>query len=155
MHQQTVATICIHMLKDRNLADEVGQEVFVRLYNGLKTFRHDASLKTFVSRIAMNLSLNKIKQQKTWWNRFTDLDSGPDPATSVTQDNFERKELIRKALSSIDERARSLIVLRMIEGYSVKETAEILEIKEGTVMSGTKRAMEKMKNELTKLGYEG
>ncbi|MBI1307569.1 MAG: sigma-70 family RNA polymerase sigma factor [Bacteroidetes bacterium] len=154
-YQSTVAGICFNMLKDENLADEVGQDVFIRLFKSLAHFRFESSLKTYVSRIAMNLCLNKLKQQNTWWNRFsgTSEDLELMPTKSAAHD-FENKEILAKALQQLDDKPRALVVLRMIEGYSIKETAEILEIREGTVMSGLKRALDKLKNILEKLGYE-
>lgn len=156
-YKDTVASICINMLKDRNLAEEVGQDTFIRLYNSLPSFRFESSLKTFVSRIAVNLSLNKIKQQKTWWNRFVggdELLSNHVVIQNNADDRLADKELLQIGLQKLDEKHRILVVLRVVEGYSVKETAEILNIKHGTVMSGLSRALDKLKVILKTLGYE-
>jgi RNA polymerase sigma-70 factor, ECF subfamily len=156
-HKDSVAAICFNMLKDKHLADEVGQDTFVNLFKSLKHFRSESSLKTYVSRIAMNLCLNKIKQQKKWWERFAQSEetllNRPHMEKRIDVE-LENKELVSMALLALNEKARSLVVLRMMEGYSVKETAEILQTKEGTVMSGLKRAMKKLKTVLIDIGYE-
>lgn len=156
-YQDQVATICMNMLQDHNTAVEVGQEVFIRLYRSLKDFRGEAGLKTYISRIAMNLSLNKLKQRNKWWERFSHQDEllQAEDGTDGVDVKLANKELIGEALKRLNERQRALITLRMVEGYSVKETATILDLQEGTVMSGLKRALDRMKLELNKLGYHG
>jgi RNA polymerase sigma-70 factor (ECF subfamily) len=68
-----------------------------------------------------------------------------------TQKKLENQELINLALDVLKPEERSVVVLRLMEGYSIKETAEIIGIKEGTVMSKLSRALKKMQTVLDDL----
>jgi len=155
-YKNSVATICLNMLKDQHLAEEVGQETFIRLFKSLDKFKGHSALKTYIGRIAMNLCLNKIKQRKNRQSRFVGNEDHMAhlPSSSNPSKQIENKELVSMGLAKLDGRSRSLVVLRMVEGYSVKETAEILSIKDGTVMSGLKRALDQLRTALIELGYE-
>ncbi len=141
------------MLKDRNTAEEVGQETFIRLYKSLSQYNFKSSLGTYVTRIAINLSLNKLDSIKRRRNRFVQQEEH-HKAFESTEASFsaemENKELVEIGLQSLSPEARSVVVLRMIEGYSVKETSDMFGIAEGTVMSKLNRAMKKMKETLIK-----
>lgn len=141
------------MVKDKNTAEEVGQETFIRLYKSLSQYNFKSTLGTYVTRIAINLSLNKLDSIKRRRNRFTQQNEahhGYASTDASISSVLETKELVELGLDSLTAEARSVVVLRMIEGYSVKETSELLGIAEGTVMSKLNRAMKKMKETLTK-----
>ncbi len=150
-HESAVAAIVIGMLGPGPDAEDVGQETFVRLYRSLDRFRGDAALRTYLTRIAINLSLNARKRRKRGVERFDSLDTAPSEATRVEGPDLERLEarrVVRAALDRLDARHRAVVVLRMIEGYSTRETAGILQIPEGTVLSRLSRGMQKLEVEL-------
>ena len=68
-----------------------------------------------------------------------------------TEEKKEASELVGKALASLDPKFRIIVAMRMLQGYSTKETAEILDLPLGTVLSRLSRAQEQMKNILKKL----
>ena len=152
-YKDQVAAVCFKMVKDKNTAEEVGQETFIRLYKSLAQYNFNSSLGTYITRIAINLSLNKLDSIKRRRNRFLTQDEGHKSYASSepsVSDKIETNELVHIALQQLKPEARSVVVLRMIEGYSVKETSDILGIAEGTVMSKLNRAMKKMKETLSK-----
>ncbi len=154
-HKDRVAGVCFNMLKDANLAEEVGQETFIRLYKSLNKFQFGSTLATYITRIAINLSLNKLDAAKRRNNRFVQQDEKHYNVESGYVDaltELENKQLVQIGLQNLKPEARSVVVLRMIEGYSTKETSQLLGIAEGTVMSKLNRAMKKMKETLIKLG---
>lgn len=129
--------------------DDIAQEVFVRFYRSLDQFRGDAALSTYLVRIAVNLSLNEIKRRK----RELEKTSFPGDvgfrqlADLHTQryDNFDLKGLLQQAIQKLNPEMRSVVVLRLIDGYSVDETAKILDLPQGTVASRLARAQVKLK----------
>lgn len=151
-YKDQIAGVCINMLKDKNLAEEVGQETFIRLFKSLDKYKFQSSLGTYLTRIAINLCLNKLDSIKRRNNRFrsqetSDLKIAADiPNQQITMEN---QQLVEMALAGLKPESRSVVVLRMIEGYNVIETSEILGIAEGTVMSKLNRAMKQMKKTLT------
>jgi len=147
-YKEPVAAVIKNMLGDCPEAEDVGQETFIRMYQSLAGFRGDASLKTYLIRIAMNLSLNEIKRIKKRNSRDLHIDSGIQLKNIVESSEIERAEImeiIQKALNRLEIRQRSVFVLRIIEGFSTKETSEILKIPVGTVLSRLSRAVEEMK----------
>ncbi len=154
-HQQRVRKTVIGMLGQQPESEDVAQEVFIRLYKALSDFKGDAKLETYLTRIAINLSLNELKRRQKHQKRFLffqredkdlqieDIHANPG--------NFDTKELIQIALQKLEPEFRSVIVLRLIEGYSVKEAAEILELPQGTIASRLARAQKKLKTVLSKI----
>lgn len=129
-------------------ADDVGQETFIRFYKALDSFRGDAKVYTYLHRIAINLSLNAIKRRKRQNARY----SKPDPealesmpAPRKEEDQFDESRLIERALDQLKPNFRAVIVLRLIEGYSTAETADILNLPQGTVLSRLARAQQKLR----------
>lgn len=149
-----IAAVCMSMLKNETWAEEVGQDTFVRLYNALPKFKGDSNLSTYATRIAINLCKNKLDSIKRRRNRFIEQSETHHQIPSnneSTQKRLENQDLIQIALDVLKAEERSVVVLRLMEGYSIKETAEIVGIKEGTVMSKLSRALKKMQAVLDNL----
>ena len=149
-YQGRVATTVKAMLGEGNEADDVGQETFIRFYKSLNSFRGDSSVSTYLHRIAVNLSLNELKRRKRFLSRF-ERQSDRHTEASLSSDNIdqlEKKDLIQKALLKLSPDFRSVVVLRYIEGYSTKETAAMLDIPLGTVLSRLSRAQNKLRDYL-------
>ncbi len=150
-YQGQVAKTVIGMLGQTQEAEDVGQEVFIRFYRSMKQYKGDSALGTYLTRIAINLSLNEIKKQKT--KKTSSLDKVEyQLQTEETAEKRDTREIIEKALQQLEPEFRSVIVLRLIEGYSTKETAEMLNLPLGTVLSRLSRAQIKLK-ELLKKDY--
>jgi RNA polymerase sigma-70 factor (ECF subfamily) len=152
-YQSRIAATVYGMLGRCPEAEDVGQEVFVRFYKTLDKFRGDAELGTYLTRIAINLSLNELKRRK----RQHFIVEGDDcyqhqiadeEATPVYDD---LKEVITRKMEQLPPKYRSVLVLRLVDGYSIKETAGILRIPSGTVLSRLARAQKKMQNLLQPL----
>lgn len=143
-----VAATVIGMLGDCQEADDVGQETFIRLYRSLKDFRGDARIDTYVTRIAINLSLNELKKRKRLFSVFSFDEQMAEPLVTDGREENNRHEtgmLVRQAIKKLPPHHRSVIVLRLLDGYSTRETAEILDLPEGTVLSRLARAQKKLR----------
>ena len=155
-YEQQVAKTVLGMLGNTPEADDIGQETFVRFYRSLHNFRGDSGLGTYLTRIAINLSLNELKRRKRSMSLFFSANileekefDQPDPED--VEDSRDTKELVQKALQSLEPKFRSVVVLRLLDQYSTKETAEILDLPTGTVLSRLARAQTKLKSILDKL----
>lgn len=148
-HQSLVATTAVNMVGDIDDARDIGQMVFIRFYNSIASFKKEAKLSTYLTRITINLSLNHLKRRKKFSDRSNNLDVVKLKPTQDFVSDIESKELVNLALQRLEDHHKSIIVLRMIQGYSTLETAEILDIPKGTVLSRLKRAMDKLKIILT------
>ena len=154
-YRKMVARTVKGMLGDSIFADDIGQEVFIKLYYSLSEFRGEAKLSTYIQKIAVNLTLNEIKRRKRFFSMFSQKGNNEMYEFEVAdQDNEERrdsKELVNKALLAMDPKFRIILTMRMLQGYSTKETAEILDLPLGTVLSRLSRAQEQLRNILEKL----
>ena len=152
-HQRVVATASMNMVGDIDVAEEIGQQTFIRFYKAMSNFKQEAKLSTYLTRIAINLSLNHLKRKQNFAGRSLELSN----ASHVHKKNnsYENKEVINLGLQMLNKKHRSVVVLRMIQGYSTEETADILDIPKGTVLSRLKRGLEKLKKHLIEdLNYE-
>jgi RNA polymerase sigma-70 factor (ECF subfamily) len=151
-HESRVAATVIGMLGNCPEADDVGQETFIRFYRALGSFRGDSSVGTYLTRIAINLSLNELKRRKRLFSVFSrpkdeEVPDLPDPKSSGL--SYEDKKVINWALQKLKPEFRAVLVLRLIDGYSTEETAAIMKVPLGTVLSRLARAQKKMKEILT------
>ncbi|HTR76768.1 MAG TPA: RNA polymerase sigma factor, partial [Gemmatimonadaceae bacterium] len=155
-HESVVAATVIGMLGRGDEADDVGQETFIRFFNSLDRFRGESSVKTYVQRIAINLALNALKRRRRVASRFRSFDDDEDPVVVADpradalaeHETREVSEAVHAALDKLPPKHRAVIVLRMIDGRSTRETAEILRVPEGTVLSRLARAMKQLETHL-------
>ena len=153
-YQGQVAATVIGMLGPGPEADDVGQETFIRFYKSINKFRGDSALGTYLTRIAMNLSLNELKRRKKKLSRF--FSKTPEEIEIVDRESDSKwyndeALMIRKSLQRLEPDFRSVIVLRLMEGYSTQETADILGIPVGTVLSRLSRGQKKLRDSLAPL----
>src|SRR4249920_891748 len=85
-YEGAVAAVVIGMLGAGDDADDVGQETFIRFYRSLGSFRGESSTKTWLQRIAINLSLNALKRRKRGLSRFLDLAGADERAPQLQSD---------------------------------------------------------------------
>lgn len=154
-YKKMVARTVKGMLGDSVYAEDIGQEVFIKLYNSLSEFRGDSKLSTYIQRIAVNLTLNEIKRRKRFFSMFSQKGNNEMYEFEIpdheVQERREASEIVNKALQSMDPKFRIIVTMRMLQGYSTKETAEILNLPVGTVLSRLSRAQEQLKSILEKL----
>jgi RNA polymerase sigma-70 factor (ECF subfamily) len=154
-YQGMVARTVKGMLGDSVFSEDIGQDVFIKLYYSLSDFRGEAKLSTYIQKIAVNLTLNEIKRRKRFFSTFSQKGNNEmyefEVADYDTEEKKEARELVGKALMSLDPKFRVIVTMRMLQGYSTKETAEILDLPLGTVLSRLSRAQEQMKEILGKL----
>jgi RNA polymerase sigma-70 factor (ECF subfamily) len=154
-YERMVARTVKGMLGDSVFAEDIGQEVFIKLYYSLSEFRGESKLSTYIQKIAVNLTLNEIKRRKRFLSMFSQKENNEMYELEIADhDNEQRKEaseIVNKALMSIDTKFRIIVTMRMLQGYSTKETAEILDLPIGTVLSRLSRAQEQLRIILDKL----
>jgi RNA polymerase sigma-70 factor (ECF subfamily) len=154
-YQAQLAATVARMLGDGPEVQDVVQEAFIRFHGALDRFRGDAAIGTYLTRIAMNLALDTLKRRRRWTRRFVSRDAAADAGPAAGErpapdraDAWSTTDLVRGALDRLKPEHRAVVVLRMIEGRSTRETAEALGVPEGTVMSRLSRALARMERDL-------
>jgi RNA polymerase sigma-70 factor (ECF subfamily) len=142
-----VFNLLFGMLGDATDAADATQEVFLKAFRGLRTFRRGSSLKTWLYRIAVREALN----QRRWWWRHRrrevsiEADEASDhPALELADEHAspfddvaagELRAFVHRGLAAVPEVFRTAVILRDLEGLSYEEVAEVLEVSVGTVKS--------------------
>jgi RNA polymerase sigma-70 factor, ECF subfamily len=150
-YESQVASIIYGMVGHSTDAEDIGQETFIRFYKNLKNFRGESGVGTYLTRIAINLSLNEIKRRKRknvlFHTNDTETLEIADNSTKISLN--EDEDSIHRAIQKLTPKFRSVIILRLVEGYSTQETAKLLKIPVGTVLSRLTRAQKKLKEILS------
>jgi RNA polymerase sigma-70 factor (ECF subfamily) len=158
--ERPVYSLCFRILGDAEEARDAAQETFLKVYRGLKGFRGESGLKTWIYRIAINQAMN----QQRWWRRrhrdetvSLDLTRGDSEltiesslrGTGASPEQMaisnERERRIMKALGEVKQEYRVVLILREIEDLSYEEIAETLAISIGTVKSRIARGREELR----------
>jgi RNA polymerase sigma-70 factor (ECF subfamily) len=132
----------------REDAEDASQEVFIRAHQGLRGFAGDASFRTWIYRIAVNVALTRVgRRSRTSGAR---LDSIAEPAAGGDGPGDaalaeERREAVRRAVLALPEKERAVAVLRGMEGLAFEEIAGALGIKRPTAESRMNRAKERLR----------
>jgi RNA polymerase sigma-70 factor (ECF subfamily) len=132
-------------------AEDVTQEVFLRLFAKLGSFRHDSEFTTWVYRLAVNEALQHLRRLRRRATVPLEEDTLPAPE----QPDADLGELLGVALAQIDAELRMVLELKEIEQLSYAEIAELLGIPAGTVGSRLNRARHDLREKLIALGWKG
>ncbi|BBL79190.1 sigma-24 (FecI-like protein) [Rubrobacter xylanophilus] len=148
-HQAAVYRVCYRVLGDPEDARDAAQEAFVRCFTKLGSFEGRSSFKTWMLRLAINVSLNERKSRGR--PLPPELREAPaDP--SGPEDDLVRKEAaerVHRALRLLQPNHRAAVVLRDLEGMSHAEVAETLGVPEATARSWAYRGRLRLKELLT------
>lgn len=159
-HQRMVYQLSLNLLGDHNEALDLSQEVFLRVFRTIHTFRGHAALRTWIYRIVINQARNRQR----WWRRrhrsqqvsldqhIRDHGEMPESCNGGSPDRVLGQKLladrIRQALDALPFDQKTALVLREIDGLSYEEIGFSLGIAVGTVKSRLARAREALRAEL-------
>ena len=154
-HQRRAQAVAYGIVRNTEDAREVVQEAFLRVFKHLHEFEGQASFGTWMYRIVVNLSIDRIRKrtgQSVELDERTDLDGAPAellPFRGETDphDALGRKRLVvamQAALDKLPPYHRAVIVLREVEGMSYEEMAQSMDVSKGTIMSRLFHARRKM-----------
>lgn len=152
-YEKKIYALCLHLLKDSEEAYDAAQEVCIKIWKQIGTFKGQAKLSTWIYRMATNQCLDILRKNKRKGQElslFLDEETGEEEKltdqTAIWQDvssHIEQKELgevLKQGIGELKEDYQAVIVLRDIEQCSYEEIASILEISLGTVKSRLSRA---------------
>ena len=154
-YQAKVFSIIYGILRNRNDAEDIAQQVFAKIYFSIKNFDFRSSLLTWIYKITVNECYDYLRKKRVrklvYESDFSVEDSQrmetSDPATDqapAVDKRLAQHDLILKLLSKISEEDRSLILLKEVEGHSVEELAEMTGMNENTIKVKLFRARQKL-----------
>lgn len=131
VYQDMVYRTCFGFLHNSEDAEDLAQEVFIQVHNSIEKFRGDSKLSTWLYRIAVNKSLNKIRGGK--FSKFIDLDSLFESQHNTTTnnpygtlENKERADILNRAIDKLPPNQRTAFILSKYQGVPNKEISEIM-----------------------------
>jgi RNA polymerase sigma-70 factor (ECF subfamily) len=150
------------ILRDDGEAEDVVQETYVRAFTGLDGFRGEAAFSTWLTRIAMNEALGRLRRRRPTvdWQTYSEnrreaeiisfpvSASGGDPERAMARS--EIGQLLERAIDALPDTFRSVFVARIVEGMTVEETAHLFSLKPETVKTRLHRARLLLRDEMEK-----
>ncbi len=150
-YQDSVINTCYRFLRNKEEAEEVAQEVFLKVYLSFNTYQPKTKFSTWLFKIVVNSCLNKLRDKKKFSLSQLDEDlhasSENQPDKSLEQE--ELRMLVRNAVDSLPENQRTVILVNQYEGFSYQDTAKILDCSVSAVESRLFRAKESLKKKLS------
>lgn len=144
-HQGRVYALCYRLSGQSQLAEEIAQDCFVRLWQKLPLFRGDSQFTTWMHALVVRQALNSVKQHKSFWARFLPIEAS-QAQSSGKEHNYDGLD---KLIVRLPERARIIFVLHAIEGYQHNEIAKLLNLAPGTSKAQYHRARNLLKEMLS------
>ncbi len=154
-HQDLVYSLCYRMVGGADEAEDLTQEIFIRLIDKVGLWRGEAKFTTWLYRLAVNHCRDHLRRRRPEVvdaDEFL-VDSGPGPEGQAEAGDLRNR--VEAALMALPLDWRSVVWLRDIEGFSYQEIAEILEVELGTVKSRLARARAALASALEGAEAEG
>lgn len=153
-YQRPLYQTALGITHDAELAEEIVQDCFYRLYRYAGRLDESLPLAPWLYRVLINLCYSRLKRRRFWSEPFHKLAgrlrAGPGSAPEHIVERREVHELVRETLRELSPHHRAVLVLHYFQDYSVAEIAEILQCSEGTVKSRLHHARRLLKQRLSK-----
>jgi len=154
-YQSKVFSIIYGILRNRNDAEDIAQQVFAKIYFSVKSFDFRSSLLTWIYKITVNECYDYLRKKRVrklvYESDFSADDSQrmehSEPATDhapAVDQRLAQHDLILKLLAKLSDEDRSLMLLKEVEGHSVEELAEMMGMNENTIKVKLFRARQKL-----------
>ena len=146
-HRRSVYLLCYRFVSNHEDASDLSQDVFLRAYRGLRSFRGQSSLATWLYRIGVNVCLNRVSAKKLQSESIDDRQFVDERAESAPQRLLknERAERVRAAIAQLPRKQRATLVLRMYHEMSHQEIADVLGSSVGAVKANFFHALGNLK----------
>jgi len=162
-YQAKVCSIIYGILRNRNDAEDIAQQVFAKIYFSIKNFDFRSSLLTWIYKITVNECYDYLRKKRVrklvYESDFTAEDSllmeNSEPSMDLKAPvdvQLAQRDLITKLLSKISDEDRSLILLKEVEGHSVEELSQMTGMNENTIKVKLFRARQKLVKAAQRLG---
>ena len=159
-YEKKIYALCLRMMGNPHDGEDAAQEAMLRIWRTIGQYRFESAFSTWVYRVTASCCMDAIrKRQRHEQPSLEEMGeaSGFDPADGgeTPQEQTERKETrnaIRQAIAAVPEGMREVFLLRDVHGLSVEETAQALQIAQGTVKSRLARGRENIAAELKRRG---
>jgi RNA polymerase sigma-70 factor, ECF subfamily len=147
-HQSMVFSVAYHFLRDRALAEEIGQEAFLRLYRNLGSIESRSHMLNWLRKVTWRLCVDEVRSRPAL--KAVSLDDVSEPAIHLPDRDPFLAEHLRGMVAGLPEGMRMTVILRFQEDMELSEIAEVLEVPINTVKSRLQRAMAILRDRLSR-----
>lgn len=150
-HQRAAYRLAYRFAGDHEDANDLAQEAFVRVYKNLVSFRGDASFKTWLYRIVVNLSLNHVKRKKRRDTGRVSVDDVSLPVESTSLEEVlasEARDELRGAIETLPEKQRETLILKVFQELKFREVANVMKCSVGTAKANYFHAVQGLKRRM-------
>ncbi len=156
LHDEKIMVLAYQLMKNKQDAEDLYQEAFVKAYKNIHSFRFESSFYTWLYRITVNTALNMKRKMSRMYIKEPIEDYDPvenihEPTSTHKQGEINRA--IKAATEELPEKQRTVFILKYLQDMKIKDIAAIMDIGEGTVKKYLFRAMEKMRIQLKEYRY--
>lgn len=151
-HQRSIYRLCYRFTGRHEDAADLAQDVFLRAFRGLRSFRGDASLSTWLYRVGVNVCLNRVSAKAPPLDSIEKVPhlAAPVPDPSVDLVRAERAARVRAAVARLPKKQRATLILRVYQELSNQEIADVLGTTVGAVKANVFHGLENLKKILAK-----
>ena len=149
-HVGRVHALCLRLTADPERATELTQDVFVRAWSALGSFRGEAAFGTWLHRLAVNVVRQSQRSDGRRRARVETRDDLEEYAGAFYEEHTEDRMDLERAIASLPPRARNALILHDIHGYRCREVAELTGTAVGTIQAHLHRARKMLKEVLSK-----
>lgn len=144
-HQRQIYRVCYRYVENRDIAMDLAQDVFVKAFEHLASFRRESSLKTWLYRIATNHCLNHVTKRAPEFVEVEDGHGYADARSHHILEDRENRELLRKLVKGLPPKQKAILELRINEELSYDEIAKISGRSVSTIKASVFFALSKLK----------
>ena len=147
-HQGMVFSLACHYLRDRSLAEELAQEVFLNLHQNLHTIKSPEHLTFWLRKVTSHRCIDQTRRQKV--RPQVSLEDVAEPVAKSTENDLLLSELLRRVVDTLPEKARMVVILRYQEDLDPSEIASVLDMPLNTVKSHLRRSLSILRDKLSR-----
>jgi RNA polymerase sigma-70 factor (ECF subfamily) len=150
-HRRSVYQVCYRFVNNHEDASDLAQDAFVRAWKGLKNFKGEAALTTWLYRIAVNVCLNRLSTKKPDVEPIESTEQFEDVRIEGAQHALLREEraaAVRKAIANLPDKQRATLILRTYHDLSHQQIADVLGSSVGAVKANFFHALNNLKKSL-------
>ena len=158
LYAKGMFNICLRMLNNRSLAEDMLQEVFTEAFQSIRNFRFESTFGSWLKQIVVNKCINELKRKKIeleFLDEMESVDMSDEQEVKLSEYELAMNvENVKKAMELLPDGSRAIFSLYLLEGYDHVEISEILHITESTSKSQYMRARLRVKEILKEIYYE-
>ena len=144
-YERQIYRVCYRFVENRDDAKDLAQDVFIKAFEHLPTFRRESSLKTWLYRIAMNHCINHVKKHAQEFVEVDENIGSTRPSVHAEMEDREQRDELRRLVKRLPPKQKAILELRIHEQLSYEEIAKISGRSVSTIKASVFFALEKIR----------